>query len=461
MTNHQTGHEISRLAVATELARLRVEGQSVVLGAVETPAAVPPTLADVERIFARWLRDDDAVPTRAVLAAYVANQLDGDPVWLMLVGGSGVGKTERLVPLGAMSDVVLVSSITGPAALLSGTKKKERADAATGGLLRTVPNGRGVLVLKDFTSILEMHREARAELLAALREICDGRYDRVVGTDGGQTLTWTGRLGIVAGCTTAIDSAHGVHAAMGTRFVLCRLHPTPDLAAAALDHVGREVEMRHDLRLVVRAFLDHASREPHPVDLDARRQLAALSSYVARARSPVDRDQGEISLVLDPEAPTRLAKMLGQLWRACGVLGLDRDQSWGVVRRVGLDSIPKLRGKVLDVVADHEFPVTLSAVADLVEHPSRTTRRAAEDLVAHGAVRRHGVGGGKADTYTLTDNMRAWRTAILTVPEMSAEAGGATVPETSGGVDGSAHGSCEPNTSDDKSGKAGKKERPT
>src|SRR6516225_2737166 len=141
------------------------------------PDATSP-LAQVEAIFARWIRDADRVPTRAVLAAYVANRkLGGDPVWLMLVGGSGVGKTERLTPLAVMPDVILESSISGPAALLSGTAKKERAKTASGGILRKLPNGEGVLLLKDFTSIIDMHRDSRAEVLAALREVYDGRWD--------------------------------------------------------------------------------------------------------------------------------------------------------------------------------------------------------------------------------------------------------------------------------------------
>ena len=46
---------------------------------------------------------------------------------------------------------------------------------------------------------------------------------------------------------------------------------------------------------------------------DIRDAVTALASYVALARSPVDRDQrSEIRLVLDPEAPTRIIKMLAQ-----------------------------------------------------------------------------------------------------------------------------------------------------
>lgn len=381
---------------------------------------VPRTLADVEAVFARWIRDDDPVPTRAVLAAYVANRhLDGDPVWLMLVGGSGVGKTERLAPLAALEDVVLASSITGPAALLSGTSQRERAKDASGGLLRRLPPGGGVLVLKDFTSIIDMHRDARAEVLAALREVFDGRWDRNIGTDGGRTLTWQGRCGVLAGCTTAIDSAHAVVSTMGTRFVLVRLHGDPEIAGSALSHVGGETRMRAELADAVRGLLEHLPGTPYAIDR-AREPLIALANFVALARSPVDRDQqGEIRLVLDAEAPTRLVKMLAQLWRASGLLGLDRAATWQMVRRVGLDSIPKLRRVCLDTLAVLNGHPSTTDVSEAVEHPSRTTRRALEDLTAHRVVIRIPGGEGRADRWHLTPQARSWLDAALTLPASS------------------------------------------
>lgn len=370
---------------------------------------VARTLTEVEDTFAGWIRDQDHIPTRAVLAAYVANRkLGGDPVWLMLVGGSGVGKTERLIPLAVMPDVVLESSITGPAALLSGTGKRERSKDATGGLLRKLPEGRGVLLLKDFTSIIDMHRESRAEVLAALREIYDGRWDRSVGAEGGRTLTWTGHAGLLAGCTTAIDSAHSVLSIMGTRFMLIRLQGDQDIAGSAFDHVGQEQPMREQLRAAVRGLLEHLPGTPYD-KAEVRAPMIALAKYVALGRSPVDRDsQGEIRLVLDAEAPTRIIKSLTQLWRACGLLGLDKPQAWELVHRVGMDSIPKLRRAILDYLAIRLTAATTTEIAEYVEHPSRTTRRGLEDLAAHRVVRRLAGGEGKADRWALMEQAREW-----------------------------------------------------
>jgi hypothetical protein len=60
-------------------------------------------------------------------------------------------------------------------------------------------------------------------------------------------------------------------------------------------------------------------------DNAVREHMIALASHVALAWSPVDRDRrSDIRLVLDPEAPTRIVKVLTRVWRAAGLLGLGR-----------------------------------------------------------------------------------------------------------------------------------------
>jgi hypothetical protein len=191
-----------------------------------------------------------------MLATVAAERLNGDPLWIMFITGSGFTKTETVSPAEGAGAIV-TSTIASEGALLSGTSKREKSRDATGGLLRR-RGERGVIVIKDFTTILSMNREARAVVIAALREIYDGKWERNVGSNGGNTLTWKGRLAIIAACTTYWDSCHSVVSSMGDRFVLCRMDSSTGREAAGrqtLKNTGHEHEMREALRVITRRVI--------------------------------------------------------------------------------------------------------------------------------------------------------------------------------------------------------------
>src|ERR1700751_3768893 len=101
------------------------------------PERTASTLDHTVGVFRRWLHLPDAAALLAVLGAVAANRLDGDPVWLLLVGSPSSGKSEILQAVGSLPDVYPTASLT-EGGLLSGTPKREKAKDASGGLLRTI-----------------------------------------------------------------------------------------------------------------------------------------------------------------------------------------------------------------------------------------------------------------------------------------------------------------------------------
>ena len=410
------------------------------LDTAATPRDPARALGECVATFREWLHMPDTGALLVTLAVVAANRAPGDPVWLLLVGPPGGGKTETLNPLAALPDVHPTATLT-EAALLSGTPKREHAAGSSGGLLRQIGDF-GLIVCKDFGSVLSMHRDARAAVLAALREVYDGSWTRHVGTDGGRTLSWAGKVGLIAGCTPAIDSHHAVMGSMGERFVLYRL-PLTDADAQvrrALAHVGHEAAMRAALANAVRVTLAAADTDllTAPADAETTERLVRLATLAVRCRSAVDRDgyTREVQLIPEAEAPARLALVLLRLLNGLRAIGADAETAWRLVDKCALDSMPALRRTVLEALAAVDAATT-TQIAERVGYPTTTARRALEDLAAHGIVQRQSQGQGRAGLWNVSDWTRGrWPT----VPEMSGAktTGSETVPEKSG-EDGSEH----------------------
>ena len=378
-------------------------------------------LAEVEAVFDRYLFLPDHRPLYMVLGFVAANLLPGDPVWPLLIGPPGSGKTELLRPLLALPCAHEVATLT-ESALLSGTRAQERSKDASGGLLVQIGSF-GIIVAKDFTSVLSMHRDKRAEILAALREIHDGSWTRLVGSDGGRGLHWEGKVALIAGVTQIIDTHHAVTSSMGERFVFYRLSPTDasEQGRRALSQCGNQRAMRQELKDAVGGLFDGLEIPNEVPTLSSREEarLVALAEFATTCRSAVERDayRREIELIPEPELPGRLALVFSQLLAGMRLIGVPESARWEVIVKMALDSMPALRLRVLQAVMEAPSQKA-SEIATSVGYPLSTARGALEDLAAHGVLlsKRTGRAENSGDKWAPSDWTRArWQS----ISEMS------------------------------------------
>jgi len=376
----------------------------------------------VESAFRGWLGAEyDLGAIHAVLATAAAEQLGGDPLWTLLVSGSGNAKTETVQSL-AGAGAIVTSTITSEGALLSGTPKRDKAKDATGGLLRRL-GSRGVLVIKDITSILSMHRDTRTSLLAALREIHDQRWERNLGADGGRTLTWEGRIAIVGAVTTVWDRAHDVIAAMGDRFVILRMDSKVGRESAqrhAMLNTGHEDDMRAELAAVVGAVV----RKVHPDEAITLTEteteaIGAAANIVTLCRTGVDFDyRGDVIDAHQPEMPTRFAKQLVQMMRGAVAVGMDRGGAFQLAIRCARDSMPPLRLAVLDDVAANPHSRTVD-VRRRLNKPRNTVDRQLQALHILGVLDCEELETAQGRSTWYYDVAQDIRPNAITVPDLS------------------------------------------
>lgn len=364
-------------------------------------------LAALHHAADQLLRLHDHTILDVVLAVLVANRLQCDPTWLAIVGPPSTGKTEILTAASHIPATYLLSTLTKNT-LISGQQVSDPSAEAS-----LLPRLRDkTLILKDFTTILTMHREDRAAIFSILREVYDGKVTKVFGT--GRQITWQGKMGLLAGVTPIFDTYLSVQAVLGERLLVYRPEdldfPTRHATALhALYTCGRERELREQLgRAFVEAYrqvLEHAQEVDEVlVGPSGLATLGHLADVVAHGRVGVLHDQYKGQVLYQPQAegPARLSKQLYQLLMALtlsrGKVQAQEDEL-AVIRRVARDSMQPLRCQVLRVI--HHKPSRAVEIARSVGRPYSTVKRELEDCALLGLV---------------TKNRRIWAVS----PEFSA-----------------------------------------
>lgn len=354
------------------------------------------SIDDVKKVVKKHLYLTDDRIVEMIFATHLANWMDADPVWMIIIAPPSSAKTELLRAFDGRDDFYFLSSLT-PTTFISGIKTKEGEQPKS--LLPKITDK--TLIFKDFTTLLSMRSEHQAEILAQLREIYDGQFSKAFGT--GVTFDWHGKIGFIAACTNIYDRHYGVIGAMGDRFLLYRINQNENEATGlmAQKNVGNEDVMRTEIREAFNRFLDQfkdGAGVKRPDDETINHQLVYLACFCAAARCPVIRDWRNQSVEYDPvpEGPGRIVKQLTQLGMGLAMVhGKETIDLpiYETVKKVGRNLVPANRLAILRHLWNEQFFQNNASwtrtmeVAEAVEKPGNTAKLILQDLMMVGMLK--------------------------------------------------------------------------
>ena len=335
--------------------------------------------------FSKWLSLPNYDTVDIVGATLLANRLPGKPLWLAIVGPPATGKTEVVQALEGCARVHMIDGLT-PATFASGFRISKKSTQRFGLLAQMDDGEPHMIVVKDFSTVLQKRADQRGEILGQLRNLYDGKYFHPFGND--VTVSWRGKLGMIVCSTGQYDKELRSLAVFGDRFMVFR--PPEGSREHVAERAGRNAGLAKEMELALRGaygLLDSIKipKASPRVPLGARRMIADLADFVTRARSQVPRNPYNRSVEDLPEieGTARVAVQLNQLVKGL-MLYFEReaivDHDVDLAETLTFSTIPLIRSKVLSAM-DLQGRMSGLDIARAMGVPGEVVRRTIEDLV--------------------------------------------------------------------------------
>lgn len=375
--------------------------------------------AEVDKIF--LMKDRGIV--RIVCATVIANRMNLEAVWLLLVAPSSGGKTEMISALNGLTDIIFPISDLTVNTFASGQYKPGQETS----LLFKVNNG--IFTFKDFTSVLSKNKDARKEIMGQLREIYDGEY--VKRTGNGKDVKWRGKVGAIAGATEVLYRHLEEMSAMGDRFIMYNIEQPDRLAVArkalknANDMKEKRVHIADCFSSYLRYIIDNLDEDDIKIDEKIQEELLHVADFATRVRSAVltDFKTGLVDFVPSKEMPMRMTQQLSNL--ASAFIAMRRAEPGSdsnsndlttheakILYKTALDSIPRTRRDTLYPLAKYMGGVHTVGLAQELDLPTASTRKYLEQLGALKVCSRQRQSGPQGDLWKIDEKYRKILTKI-------------------------------------------------
>lgn len=351
--------------------------------------------------YKKWLYMPDTSVIDILYGTIIANRLAGDPLWLFLVAPPGMTKTTILQTVADARGITSVSTLT-PHSLISGSN----AGGVDPSLIPQLNNR--VLIIKDFTTILNMNQQARDEIFGTLRDAYDGEIIKTFGH--GIRRHFVSKFGIIAGVTPAIETFLENESALGERFLrfAMRLPSSVNEHMAymkrATSNIRHEDVMRQSMREIGTITLNYDYDSSIEIPDDIHSKILYLSMWTAQLRGTIIRDRFSKEVMFKPfqELGTRLSKQYIKLLMGIGMFRrLDKvgEDEFDIVRKLAIGTVPsKLEDAVSKLYrygSDRRF--TVAELGEMIRLPNSTVQQVVNSLYMLGALKKTKLSGLKTD----------------------------------------------------------------
>lgn len=388
---------------------------------MEENTSPPITFDQVQAAYDKALMLADRDVVRLIAASFLANQLGGPPVWMLVVSNSSGGKSALLMTLDDFEFVkgrkmsFFISDLTENT-LASGFKSTGNESS----LLMQVPYG-GMFIFKDLTSLLTKRRESRDAIMGQLREVYDRKFDKRTGNN--QNIEWKGKIGALAGVTEAVYEYLAEMSIMGDRFIMYsmrqpdRIKATEFVMRLKLDGAKQEQHLKEAKELMheyLRQSINGIKEATLSMSEENQRSLIRIADFVTKVRSGVVENErtGHVKFVPSPEMPFRLIDQLLSIGTALSGMritdGKDPEldeKDMLLLYKIALDSIPIKRRWALRQLAKYLSGVTTAGVATIVGYETEVVKGWLAQLAALGVAKRL-KSQGSGDMWVLEEHYR-------------------------------------------------------
>lgn len=350
-----------------------------------------------------FTNDKGIIPLIAAIT--IATRTETDPVWLLIIGPPGNGKSEIISILYKVPFVHQVSNLTENT-LLSGMKSSSGETS----LLKKIGSN-GMIVMKDYTTILSMRSERKEMVEAQMREVFDGYMTKKTGN--GNDPEWRGKINFIGAVTEEIY-AHGSMAAKGMRALNYVMDSSTDkvrklMAVRARKNTHDIGKKRADLQEAFKEYIAYfiKNKLPKPGEEiklpdQVENDIIDLCNFATKAMSSTSRNyRGELELVHSATAPTRMSQEIFCVAEMFFAMfdGKIPEYCMKVLYKLAIDTIPKQRRIVIEALTRYQS-TPVRALAEHIGYPEDTVMKWLEDLNSLGVIsRRKDVGNNSLNWY--------------------------------------------------------------